>query len=1812
MGTSQTIIALRSEFNNQQLPILLRALHRIPAIWSLAQEPEIVKSALEHFGNQLDAWTPANLAFLQIDPGLPQATLIDFNQPLPDEIISQAEEIYEKFRRREISSFDDFSAAGLLALALRERYRILGSWEIIFQEIYAVNASNLQTVLACLYTLIENPEDIFMLLCQSGGYLTLCIEAIYAQPLPSNLQAQLAASLVAQAPLYERLELLDHLEKYYPEDAKWIATELIHLGPHFEDVELKKDSAQPSYRWLDSLTDILYAATLYRLAEKDKNALQIYQTIHNQLNSFTTDINRWLLMEAQAASRFDFIDTFLSESLKPGQISPNSLGSISLRLQHDGQVEAARNLLAGQAGTPETILFDAVLEHQAGQETEARALLSQAVAAWQSSDLPPEAGPLTEAAQLLLELGQPKEALILASLLHHTRPLDCEALMLLGRALRETGNASEATQYAYLAAGLDPENLEIHRELANCLESAEDWETARVEREYILQHSNQQKFSKTVEANGINRIDARALAITALHTGRTEEALSICWSLLETDGDDGLTHKTLGDIYKASGEPELALEHYLRANQLVPDYADTWLDLAEIQQQSGDTEHALETLRTATQALPDNSRIHLALGNLYIAMDHPTQAMGVLKKAADLEHLTYRTEVPELMETMQPKSSPIYLAAHSAEICQQLGSVLLELGHTAEAQVILNRVYNTPEYKISTAYIFARALIAQGKEQEALAALSIAYQNNPSDPALALEYSRLLCKLGDQPEQAVIVLENLLANNSKIPEAVALMAEALAALDRCEEAIAYYQRAMDTPLMGDPRWSIRLAIGLGHVAVELGKPDIAIAALQDAIQTSPGHLTLHQKLSDAFLSADLPEDASESAQRAYEIAPADLANLEWYASQMIRLGEPAHALVALESAADLSANDPEIYLQQAQILRKLSKPEAATEKYQKAIEMPDVTLEQLFCSAQGLLELGDPETAIQHLERVREGALPQAAPISQDILVALASGYSVMNQSDKALEVLEEALQRKPDSIELLKQKAEVHFLLGQSAAALACLNQVINQQPNDPGLHLLAADVYIQNANYVMALDHARKYLKYAPADQAVKASMYTARLTWQLFLQEETKKLLEIPALSAAYENEHKNEQEANFVLALIAITDGDLPTIASIEEKLHSTSSDSAGVRALQAYLYAIKNEESQSLENFILAVEAAAQSTNLASYEYEVLIEAAIYLNEYGYALDWVQKWQQADPKNPRARLLEVRILVERAETQRFLASVGAYHRAQQIGGVAQDAITRFESAVDYAIKLLGLPMPATKEDYVLPLASADPVFRWHVRGQAVFSPLEEMPAESQSRILQKLARLEPEPANNTAYVSALLRAGRQAQVATVGRDYPAYPPSLAQLAISLLDTNPPEAMASALSAIETIVALREHKMLPAYQAIIALAAGQAGEPNQAYQAIINALGDWPEEAEWHCLAAKFSRETENVSAELNHLEKAVNLAPGSLQYQVELAEAYFRAGAFIRAVNAYENVCELESGRWQNWVRLAEIQAERNEIKLASQAAEKALKLAPEQADILQFAAELALLDNDWGRAQKLSRHLLETQPDNAGASYILSRALTGLNRREEAITVLDQALKYSGRPIQLYLERIRLVRSLQGMQPAYQSLLALSQQYPDHPAVLALLAEYLQEQGRSSEALDAAHAALQKADEHLSKSEIARLHILIGRTLRRTGQLDQAIHQFTEALQLNPAQIDLFLELGKAHQERRQVIQALEIYQKAIQLYPDDPRPYQQAGLALKESKDYLGAEQMIRRAAELSPHDLSIHRLLGSLVALNLVHSAQ
>jgi len=273
-----------------------------------------------------------------------------------------------------------------------------------------------------------------------------------------------------------------------------------------------------------------------------------------------------------------------------------------------------------------------------------------------------------------------------------------------------------------------------------------------------------------------------------------------------------------------------------------------------------------------------------------------------------------------------------------------------------------------------------------------------------------------------------------------------------------------------------------------------------------------------------------------------------------------------------------------------------------------------------------------------------------------------------------------------------------------------------------------------------------------------------------------------------------------------------------------------------------------------------------------------------------------------------------------------------------------------------------------------------------------------------------------------------------------------------------------------------------------------------------------------------------------------------------------------------------------------------------------------MSLAPQDIQPILLRGQLSIDSMNPIAAQGCAQQALEIEPKNPMALLLMARVLRALNQPAQAIDLLESALPNLDFALPLHLEYIQLIQQTRGSKSALQAASELAERFPNDPQVLSQLARSLADDGQMEEAIGTAQRALRcnTCTEPLSDSDLALLHYQLGSLLSQAGQLDQSIHHLVEAIHVNPNFIEPYLELGRVHQQRRQHAQALSAFSQAIAAAPNDARPYYQAGMALKDNKDYLEAERMLRRACELAPEDVSIHRLLGAVVTLNLVHNQQ
>ncbi|MGA2067845.1 MAG: tetratricopeptide repeat protein [Thermoguttaceae bacterium] len=205
------------------------------------------------------------------------------------------------------------------------------------------------------------------------------------------------------------------------------------------------------------------------------------------------------------------------------------------------------------------------------------------------------------------------------------------------------------------------------------------------------------------------------------------------------------------------------------------------------------------------------------------------------------------------------------------------------------------------------------------------------------------------------------------------------------------------------------------------------------------------------------------------------------------------------------------------------------------------------------------------------------------------------------------------------------------------------------------------------------------------------------------------------------------------------------------------------------------------------------------------------------------------------------------------------------------------------------------------------------------------------------------------------------------------------------------------------------------------------------------------------------------------------------------------------------------------------------------------------------------------------------RKVLETEPDNERAHYVLGRLLSSLGRMDEALTHLKEAVELK----------------------------------PDHAEARAKLGSVLDECGRFDEAVAQCRKAVR------IKPRSAEVRIYLAEALRRRGQWDEAIAECRKVLETSPGNTNAHMSLASAFLGRGRFDEAVAHLRKALEINPSDPKLHnnlavlfwEQADLETKlnhgknASKLREEARDHWRTAAKLAPYDPYTQANLGHVL---------
>ncbi len=1821
--------SLKSIFIESSWPWAIPALKHDPIIWN--------KLADQDFFNQVSAasqeprdWAPHKLAAIVLGQK-------DLTAP-PDKLESESQAALSQFL--ETGSLtselgDDFKGASLIAVALYRCFQSDDRQEIddALRASTSINSAWF-TPMAVLFGLMPDQVQLVKhLVVQLDGtnIYPLIVHTMLSQPLPIEEAKQVLWDVLEELTLVKSAALLEQLSKYRPEMSMVLANEWLQANPP----QLKNESSSALGEQLEQVTENLLTAQMLTLAGQLEKAEQLKTRSLGGLSALQIEVSNQLVAESLLDKNIEYaLSQWTRTSASPKLTPPASL---VVELLRAGRIDDSITLLPDTDGNTQTPIRWLNNIYQALEKddiSQARLFAHQTLKSFSEIY---EQNPnsvdkvfgsrrdlirfLTELINQLADLALYKESFQAAQYAASINPDDPQILMTVTKSARSSGEHAAAIEAAQFAVAIEPTYPEYRRQLAKSLEAADLWSPALPERQAILEH----RFAQASAPSWPTSEDLLAYANCAIRADKPSEAFEVCQKAIDLDPADGHAHAILGEALSAMGDDEQAMEHFSLATQLAPHKASPWLSLAQAFQRAGHTEKTIETLRTASHAVPEDPRIFFALGKVHVAEDSPSQAQSAMERAYQL------VSQPQAFQnqTKSRKSGASQVESFSrdreqlCEIGLAYGEILEKLGHQEQANQVFENAYQAYPAYPGLAYVYAKSLLNGDDESAALAPLAIAVSSNPSEAQPYIEYARALLHAGENSEDAVQALEKALILLEKQyhegdPEAedirdlaTALLAQAQEAAGQLVPALQTYTLALETPIADNEEWKSQLAIGLGRVAIQLDQPEVAIAALQDPSQKEIQHTEIAQILCEAYSGISLTQEALFAARSAVHLSPDDVDILAWFAEKAVELGVIAEAIPALTSAAQLDPKRTDIIIRLAQIQASMGKGDAAKEAFLTALSSPYSTPENLYQAADGLSDLGDNEAAADCLERALE--LQPHPPL--DLIIELSNAYKSTGKTELAIKTLDTGIDQYAENALLHAYKADLLAKLGRHQAARSCLEHALILEPDNPQVHLQIAFALREQDEIHLAFEHAliatRDLTGRTDRLVANGLAIELARSTLQ---EDQTRILLESAKLAEDERQDDEVEAQSPYslfeyhcVLAESALELEEQIAAATALNEAYALNPEHSRLLALQSRM-ALRQGDRDAAKKAISEVmekiekdKVGHQSSGLSSNTLLGISLAAMDLYKWDQAADILDQAAAKTPHDSNLHLQKARLFVVRAEFQRLCHSLDIVNHAP--GGAALSPRTSriFGETIQAAVDTLSEDMQVN-----LPYS----VDRWKKRGDVAFQPAADE--------FQTIEQLPEKPSDQAALITALAQNGDPSQVARLFHSIQS------QADTELLHHSIYSAYAMALSATgqdqiayeqaneAVLSAIDQYPSNAIYHVIQAKVAEQLGDWHIALKAMQTALSLWSDEARWQAYIGQILLLNDQYPEAVLHYLSAIEMEPTYLQHYLDLSQAYLRNGEPGQAISILQGSVKVAPDQTDPYLALASAYYEQQNYVQAKRNADLASKIAPDQSAPLLMSARIALKLDDPGQAKALSEAALRMNPDDPQVLYIQAQAFAALGDTEQALQVVEKAIPLSSDPLSLYLQRADLLAAADGSQNLLPELKSIADQYPDEPLVLAPLAKAYAEAGQKTDAIQAAQQALHRSSGVIALDEQARLHHLLGRLLRDTGQLDQSIHQLSEAIRIAPQSLNSYLELGLTQEERRQYEPALETYKKAISIYPTDARPYYQAALLLKSSRDYPAAESMLRKAAERDPDNVDIHRQLAALIALNLVHSRQ
>lgn len=725
------IADLKNRLPQAEWPLVVAALRNEATLWAELEGDGFGAQALEAAADSRERWSPAFLGLLRLDHVELFEALRATMEPIAEKLRYQAASAYERVATEGVLNMQhapSLDQATLLALALRERARLHNNWTQLLEDLNVASVNFWKLPVAILFGLVPDPRKMLAALLsktQNAEIHELGLHALVSNPIALDEQSSQLLEVISDYELPQFLTILRSLAHMHLPLAQQAALSAL------ENLEATQNKEAND---LGQIERLLLQAEIRQISGQHNEAMPLLHAAWSAAQKF----------QAELASK-------LAESAVTN--GDNPAGYVA--------IQEAGSALAKSVGNerkhPAALIAAARVALRSGAADEAANMAAAALGAAQRSGANENAALMRQLGEIFLELKQPGEARQAAELAAQNAPNDAENAAFLSKVMVFNNEGVRALQAAHLAAALAPERTDLRRQLAKALQANEQGAEAFAEWQAVMA----QEPNTSIE-------DISAMAEAALAADEIGSCIEACQRVLTAQTTHGAAHALLGKALLAQGDGSSAMEHLRRATELAPAQSEAWITLAEQQRNTNQLQEARDTLLNAQQFANPNAALQALLGEVYLSLSEKEAALAAFSRAAELAAEMHNSEIAqriawnlgklqfELGHNNQARHTleravqnyPTHAGIHhqyaklllaNSEAKAALGALAVTLqaeplntdalmdasrahlacSDAAKAEAFLRTVLAAKSAPIEAQVLFAEALAAQGKYQEA-------------------------------------------------------------------------------------------------------------------------------------------------------------------------------------------------------------------------------------------------------------------------------------------------------------------------------------------------------------------------------------------------------------------------------------------------------------------------------------------------------------------------------------------------------------------------------------------------------------------------------------------------------------------------------------------------------------------------------------------------------------------------------------------------------------------------------------------------------------------------------------------------------------------------------------------------------------------------------------------------------------------------------------------------------------------------------------------------------------------------------------